>query len=184
MSGAKATTSAPPKFESMDTAPITEDVLSTVLECYSYKGCRYLIDAEYGATHDSLLANGNFTIGDSAYIRNSGHFNAAEMVICFSQLMYCALAQGTANKDISAFHGWSIDDYYKIQLPGILIKSTSSVFRRPINPRQFSARFQARDFRIIERTCRYLQFQSTIKFWDKEGGAATSEYEIAVLDIP
>ncbi|SKV74403.1 Probable fatty acyl CoA thioesterase type III FcoT [Mycobacteroides abscessus subsp. abscessus] len=79
---------------------------------------------------------------------------------------------------------WSIDDYCENQLASMLIKSTSSRFRRLVNPRQFSARLQARDFHIVDRSWRYLQFHSTIEFWDQDGGSAAGEFDIAVLNIP
>lgn len=39
-----------------DTAPIEEHLLVKVLEPYAYKNCRYLIDASYKATANSVLA--------------------------------------------------------------------------------------------------------------------------------
>lgn len=40
---------------SSGTVPIAEELLARVLEPYSCKGCRYLIDAQYSATEDSVL---------------------------------------------------------------------------------------------------------------------------------
>lgn len=79
---------------SSGTVPIAEELLARVLEPYSCKGCRYLIDAQYSATEDSVLAYGNFTIGESAYIRSTGHFNAVELILCFNQLAYSAFCSG------------------------------------------------------------------------------------------
>ncbi|MBL1368265.1 hypothetical protein JL858_18920, partial [Acinetobacter baumannii] len=45
-------------------------------------------------------------------------------------------------------------------------------------------RLQARDFHIVDRSWRYLQFHSTIEFWDQDGGSAAGEFDIAVLNIP
>ncbi len=36
--------------------PRSQELLARVLEPYSCKGCRYLIDAQYSATEDSVLA--------------------------------------------------------------------------------------------------------------------------------
>ncbi|KLO32565.1 FcoT family thioesterase [Mycobacterium haemophilum] len=170
--------------ESADAFPMAEDLLGRVLEPYSYKGCRYLIDAQYRATADSVLAYGNFGIGESAYIRGTGHFNAVEMVLCFNQLGYSAYAQGVVNNDIAALRGWSIADYCRNQLSSILIKSTSSRFKKLINPQKFSACLHVHDLRIVERTWRYLQLSNTIEFWDDNGGSATGEFEVAILNIP
>lgn len=184
MSHADSIPSAQTGVKSTDTVPIAEDLLSTVLEPYSYKGCRYLINAECKSTADSVLAYGNFRIDESAYIRGTGHFNAVELLLCFNQLAYSAFAQGVVNEDISVLRGWSIAHYCKHQLSGMLIKSTSSLFKRPINPQKFSARLVSQDFQIVERTSRYLLLPSTIEFWDENGGAATGEVELVALNIP
>ncbi|KAA1250462.1 hypothetical protein F0Q45_09595 [Mycobacterium simiae] len=172
------------EVESAPTVPIAEDVLSKVLEPYSYKGCRYLIDAESKSNANSVVAYGNFKINESAYIRSTGHFNAVELILCFNQLAYSAFAPAVINDDIPAFHGWSISDYCHHQLSSMLIKSTSSRFRKPINPQKFSARLQSQDFQIIERSLRYLLVPCAIEFWDETGGAASGEFELAVFNIP
>lgn len=184
MSHTDVTPSAQSAVESMATVPIAEDLLARILEPYSYKGCRYLIDAEFKAANDAVLAYGNFRIDDSAYIRSTGHFNAVELILCFNQLAYCAFAQGVVNDDISAFRGWSIADYCEHQLSSMLIKSASSRFRRPINPRAFSARLLCQDLRIVDQKSRYLLVPSTVEFWDEDGGAASGEVELVALNIP
>ncbi|MEE6177658.1 FcoT family thioesterase [Mycobacterium sp. 050134] len=184
MSTAEVTPSAPTESEYGETARISEDLLARVLEPYAYKGCRYLIDAEYRATANSVLAYGTFRIAESAYIRSTGHFNAAELILCFNQLAYCAFAPAILNEQIPALRGWSIADYFDNQLPSMLIKNASSRFRKPINAESFSARLLCKDFRVIERTLRYLLVPCVIEFWDGIGGAAYGEVELAVLNIP
>lgn len=123
---------------SSGTVPIAEELLARVLEPYSCKGCRYLIDAQYSATEDSVLAYGNFTIGESAYIRSTGHFNAVELILCFNQLAYSAFAPAVLNEEIRVLRGWSIDDYCQHQLSSMLIRKASSRFRKPLNPQKLS----------------------------------------------
>ncbi|BDB41157.1 MULTISPECIES: FcoT family thioesterase [Mycobacterium] len=170
--------------ESAVTAPIPEDLLVRVLEPYSYKGCRYLLDAEYQATADSVYAVGNFRIEESAYIRSTGHFNAAELILCFNQLAYSAFAPAILNEEIPVLRGWSISDYFDLQLPSMLIKNTASRFRRPINAQKFSARLLCQNFKVIDRTLRYLSVPCAIEFWDEYGGSASGEVELAALNIP
>lgn len=184
MSHADLASSVQRVAKSTDAVPIAQDLLSRVLEPYAYKGCRYLIDAQYSATADSVVVYGNFGIDESSYIRGTGHFNAVELVLCFNQLGYSAYAQGVVTKDISALRGWSIEDYCRNQLSSVLIKNTSSRFRKLINPQRFSARLHVHDLRIVERTWRYLQLSNTIEFWDDNGGSATGEFEVAILNIP
>lgn len=166
------------------TAPISEDVLAKVLEPYSYKGCRYLLDAESRASQDSVLADGNFRIAESAYIRSTGHFNAVELVLCFNQLAYSAFASAIADGVIPAFWGWTLDDYCKHQLASMFIRTSSARFKRPINAEKFSGRLRCQDFQIIERTVRYLRVPCAIEFWDEHGGRAYGEFELAALNIP
>lgn len=170
--------------ELIDTAPIPEDLLSKVLEPYAYKGCRYLIDGHYQATEDSVLAYGTFSIDEPAYIRATGHFNAVELVMCFNQLAYSAFAPAIVNEEIPQLRGWSIADYFDLQLPSMLIKNTKSRFKRPINAKKFYARLLCKDFQVVERTFRYLSVPCAIEFWDDEGGYATGEVELAALNIP
>ncbi|MCX2933410.1 hypothetical protein ORI20_24365 [Mycobacterium sp. CVI_P3] len=173
-----------PVDEPATTTAIPEDLLVRVLEPYSYKGCRYLLDAQYRATEDSVLAFGNFCIPESAYIRSTGHFNAVELLLCFNQLAYSAFAPAIINEEIPVLVGWSIEDYFDYQLPSMLIKTNSSRFRRPINAHNFSARLLCKDFEVVERSWRYLRVPCLIEFWDSDGGAASGEVELAVLNIP
>ncbi|MCV7199179.1 FcoT family thioesterase [Mycobacterium angelicum] len=184
MSTTDLTESTPVVLDSAETAPITEELLCRVLEPYSYKGSRYLLDAQYRATPDSVLAYGNFTIAESAYIRSTGHFNAAELILCFNQLAYSAFAPAILNEEIPVLRGWSIADYFDYQLPSMLIKTTATRFRRPINAQKFSARLLCKDFRVIDRALRYLLVPCAIEFWDEDGGSASGEIELAALNIP
>ncbi|MDT5137017.1 MAG: hypothetical protein QOD58_1279 [Mycobacterium sp.] len=166
------------------TAPIEENLLVQVLEPYAYKGCRYVLDASYKATEDSVLAYGNFSIDEPAYIRSTGHFNAVELIMCFNQLTYSAFAAAVLHEEIPELRGWSISDFFDLQLPSMLIKNTSSRFRRPIHAKKFSARLLCQNFEIMERSCRYLSVPCVIEFWDEFGGSATAEVELAALNIP
>lgn len=167
-----------------DAAPIAEDVLATVLEPYTYKGCRYLVEAVSQAEADSVLAQGTFTIAESAYIRSTGHFNAVELVLCFNQLAYSAFAPAIGDGIIPAFRGWGLEDYCKHQLSSMFIRTSSSRFKRPIDANKFSARLECRNFEIVQRTVRYLRVPCAIEFWDEQGGSAFGEFELAALNIP
>lgn len=184
MTAAGLTPSAYNAAESAGTVPIAEDLLARVLEPYSYKGCRYLLDAGYTATEDSVFAQGNFSIGESAYIRSTGHFNAVELLLCFNQLAYSAFAPAVINGEIAALRGWSSADYFNHQLPSMLIRTTTSRFKKPINAHKFSARLLCRDFEVIDRSWRYLKVPCAIEFFDEDGGAASGEVELAALNIP
>ncbi|MUL44670.1 hypothetical protein FZI85_18310 [Mycobacterium sp. CBMA293] len=170
--------------ESIVTEQIPEDLLARVLEPYSYKGCRYLTDAEYRATDDSMFATGNFSIPESVYIRSTGHFNAVELVLCFNQLAYSAFAPAVSRGEIEGFRGWSMADYFENQLSSMLIRSTSSRYKRQIDARKFSARLTCEGIEVVDRTWRYLKVPCVIEFYDDGGGSAFGEFELAILNIP
>lgn len=167
-----------------DLTEIDEDLLARTLEPYSARGCRYLLDASYRATDNSVFAQGNFSITHSSYIRDTGHFNGAELIICFNQLAYSAYAPAILKDEIAILRGWSIDDYFNEQLPSMLIKNTSSRFRRPINAQKFSARLLSTGLSLVERSVRYVSAPCTIEFWDEDGGSALAEIELAALNTP
>jgi len=171
-------------IDSSQTTPIAEDLLVRVLDPYEYKGCRYLIDAEYKATPDAVLATGNFSIGEPAYIKSTGHFNAAEFIMCFNQLAYSAFAPAILNEEIPVLRGWSISDYFDLQLPSMLIKNTASRFKRMIHAPKFSARLLCNNFEVVDRRVRYLSIDCAIEFWDEFGGSSSGEVELAALNIP
>jgi len=172
------------QLDTTDMVPIDADLLDRVLEPYSYKGCRYLLDADYKATETTVFSVGTFAIGESAYIRSTGHFNAAELTICFNQIAYSAFAPPILNEQIPEFRGWSIEDYFDHQLPSMLIKNMSARFRRPVNAQQFSARLLCTGFEVVQRSFRYLKVPCAIEFWDEHGGFASAEVELAALNIP
>lgn len=164
--------------------PIPEDLLARVLEPYSYKGCRYLDDAQYSATGDSMYATGRFSIPEPVYIRSTGHFNAVELVLCFNQLAYSAFAPAVHDGRIDGLRGWSLDDYFANQLSSMLIRGTSSRYKRQINAQKFAGRLICEGIEVVERSWRYLKVPCSIEFYDDDGGSAFGEFELAVLNIP
>lgn len=184
MSTADITARELAQVEASVLSPIAEDLLVKVLDPYTFKDSRYLLNARYKATETSVLAYGSFRIDESSYIRGTGHFNAAEMLICFNQLAYSAFAPAIVNEEIPELRGWSIEDYFNYQLPSMLIKTASSRFRRPIDAGNFHARLICQDFEVVERTWRYLNVPCAIEFWDDAGGSASGQVELAALNIP
>lgn len=184
MSTADITPAELAEIEASEMVSIDEDLILEVLDPYQYKNSRYLLDAQYRATENSVLAYGNFSIDESSYIRSTGHFNAAEFLICFNQLAYSAFAPAIVNEQIPVLVGWSIEDYFDYQLPSMLIKTAATRFRRPINAQRFHARLICEDFEIMHRSVRYLKIPCSIEFWDADGGSASGQIELAALNIP
>ncbi|BBY33245.1 hypothetical protein BST33_11140 [Mycolicibacter minnesotensis] len=165
-------------------APIPENILEQVLEPYSYKGCRYLRDATVEVANGNVLAEGSFSIGESAYIRSTGHFNAVELVLAFNQLAYSAFGPVIGDGMLPFFDGWTFEDYLKHQLASMFIRTSSSRFRRPIDATNFFGRLHCTNLEVVERSVRYLRVPCAIEFWDEHGGSASGEFELAALNIP
>ncbi len=92
-----------------------------MLEPYSCKGCRYLIDAQYSATEDSVLPMATSRSVSPPIFEASGTTRRTS-ILCFNQLAYSAFAPAVLNEEIRVLRGWSIDDYCQHQLSSMLIR--------------------------------------------------------------
>ncbi|AHI01057.1 FcoT family thioesterase [Kutzneria viridogrisea] len=154
-------------------------LLERVLLPYK-QDCSYLRSAEITVESGLATGRGRFEIPQSCYIEDTGHFNSVEFNICYNQLVYYVMASAVRDRLMPAFTSWTLQDYWDRQLPNILITSLSSKFKRPIDPRSFSGevgftRITQRSLLIAETACR---------FWDDNGGQASGEITLAILNPP
>src|SRR5687768_11786581 len=100
-------------------------MLDRVLTPYK-PSCRYLKTAMVGreaarrqTDGGSVLASlfGRFVLPESCYITATGHFNSVEFNICYNQLAYGLIAACVADKLLPVFSDWTLDDFYRKQLP-------------------------------------------------------------------
>ena len=127
---------------------MTHDVLlERVLTPYK-DHCKYLRSAVVTDTAGRASARCEFEIPESCYIDDTGHLNSVEVNICFNQMMYYLVAKSVQDGLGTGFESWTLDDFWKRQLPDILIARFSSNFRRPVNPRAFSGEME---FRSVTR---------------------------------
>jgi (3R)-3-[(carboxylmethyl)amino]fatty acid synthase len=96
--------------------------------------------------HDLVTIEGKFSIPDSCYIDNTGHFNAVEFNICYNQLAYVLFAkcirEGILQKLVPDWDekvNMSFDSFIEHQLSSMLIVKIEGNFVRPINSEAFSA---------------------------------------------
>ena len=72
-----------------------------------------------------VTGTGRFSISQSCYIDDTGHFNAVEFNICFNQLAYVVFGKcieaGLLHQLWSERTNVSVDDYKEDQLPSMLI---------------------------------------------------------------
>lgn len=155
-------------------------MIAEVLSCYK-PHCRYLTVAAL----DGRRATGSFAIPESCYIDDTGHLNAVEVNICYNQLLYATIATFVRDGTEPAFPGWTMAEFWRRRLPGILIARIASEFHRPIDPRSFHGEL------TVDRVIRVprgpdapvvVSVDTTFRFFDEHGGAASGTARVAMMD--
>ncbi|MEV7866698.1 FcoT family thioesterase [Streptomyces sp. NPDC088124] len=162
-----------------------EKLLARVLAPYK-KHCVYLRAATV-TTHDgNASAECEFVIPESCYIDDTGHLNSVEVNICYNQMMYYLVAKCVKEGMPAGFETWTLEDFWKRQLPDILIARFSSSFRRPVNPRSFAGEmeFQSVTRRAPGRGAPFLHAQTSFRYWDTDGGRCDGQATLAFVNIP
>lgn len=159
-------------------------LLNQCLDPYRAKGAIYLRTVDFTHGDEGLMSRGTFAIDESCYIDDTGHFNAAEFIMCYNQLMYATLAVAVDTGVYPELEGWTLQDYWERQLPNVLIQEFWSRYSRPINARSFRGAFRidAVDHSRIERGI--LKFETSVEFEDDGGGRARGTVLLALTDIP
>jgi hypothetical protein len=135
---------------------ISDTFVAEILKPYR-PNAKYLKSAEITRVSDEALydstskeslitAVGRFSIPESCYIDDTGHFNAVEFNICFNQLAYVLFGKsvevGVLQKiwPVSANYLSSFTEYKKHQLPAMLIVRIDGVrFFKPMKSGDFRA---------------------------------------------
>ncbi|MEU6018370.1 FcoT family thioesterase [Streptomyces sp. NPDC047515] len=165
-----------------------EQLLARVLQPYK-DHCKYLKSARVtaeGTAGTGVTAHCTFEIPESCYIDDTGHLNAVEITICYNQMMYYTVAAAIQWGILEAFEGWTMDDFWKRQLPDILIARFASKFRRPVTPRSFSG---AIEFRSVQHrspggAAPLLIAETAYRYHDAEGGRCDGEATLAFTGLP
>lgn len=149
--------------------------------------CRYLLQAEVSpsADHpDQVVARCELSIPESCYIDDTGHFNSVEFNICYNQMVYYAIAKTVQHGLLPSLAGWTLDDFWRKQLPDILITRFESCFRKPVNPRRFHGEVVLTRGRYSGGAQPMLLLRTTCRFWDDEGGHCDGHIMLALLNVP
>ena len=113
--------------------PTDEELLARALRPYK-QNCRYLkamtISVDDSDSHVQGLAE--LAIGESCYIDDTGHLNAVEVNIAYNQMLYYLIATSVRQRLVGVFADWSMAEFWRRQLPDILITRLLTRFRRPI----------------------------------------------------
>jgi hypothetical protein len=162
-------------------ANISKDFIDDILKPYR-KHAQYLKSAELTHFQDKcscatkgkdtglITAKGRFSIPESCYIDDTGHFNAVEFNICFNQLAYVAFGkclEANILKNLR-LEGASVSfgDFKRHQLANMLIVSIESRYYKMLKSDDFTAELTIN--RISASAGAYFVFTS-ITFADAEG---------------
>lgn len=144
--------------------------------------CRYLLraTAKRGASGAPLLeAEGDFSIAESCYIADTGHFNAVEFNICYNQLAYYLLAEIIQNGWVPSLSNWEMSDFRQRQLPGCLILQFHSSFHKPLDARFFKGKIEVTRVAVKQGT---VFMKTFCEFEDVHGASCKGEAFIAILN--
>lgn len=162
-----------------------EDLLARVLGPYK-DHCKYLKSAHVTADAGLAAARCEFAVPESCYIDDTGHLNAVEVNIAYNQMMYYLVAKSVKEGLLTGFETWTLDDFWRHQLPDILIARFAGSFRRPIDPRVFSGEME---FRSVARRAPaggapFLHAATAYRYWDAHGGRCDGEATLAIVNVP
>ncbi|MBZ6282252.1 (2E)-enoyl-ACP glycyltransferase [Streptomyces olivaceus] len=165
--------------------PTDEELLARVLEPYK-PHCKYLKSAETTAAGGLAAARCAFTIAESCYIDDTGHLNSVEANIAYNQMMYYLVAKSVKEGLLTGFEDWTLDDFWRHQLPDILIARLASHFRRPVDPRAFTGELE---FRSVTRRAPgggspFLHARTAFRYQDAHRGRCDGEATLAFVNIP
>ncbi|MBV9023635.1 MAG: FcoT family thioesterase [Streptomycetaceae bacterium] len=165
--------------------PTDEDLLARVLMPYK-EHCTYLRTAVITPHPEQASARCEFAIPESCYIDDTGHLNSVEVNICYNQMMYYLVAKSVKEGLLAGFRNWTLDDFWRHQLPDILIARFASNFRRPVNPRSF---FGEMTFLSVTRRAPgggkpFLLVETSYRYWDADGGRCDGEATLAFVNVP
>ncbi len=125
------------------------------------------------------FVQGEFSIPESCYIADTGHFNAVEFNICFNQVCYVAIAYLIQNNLAEAMEGWDLENYKRRQLSDFLIAKYSSAFKKPIDPRNFQGTLSIKK---CNARGNLIMMKTSCAFYDNNEGWAEGDVTIAILN--
>jgi hypothetical protein len=169
------------EHENLALTDIDAGFVKRVLKPYR-DNCCYLKKAYFqmqeGLGVQGMLMNGEFSIPDSCYIDDTGHFNAVEYNICYNQIAYVHLGHCIKNGLIPELSDFDVDTFFEKQLSNFLIANLSSSFQSLLNAKHFYGTF---GIHMMKKTSRCTFIKTYCHFHDDEIGKSKGEITLAVL---
>jgi FcoT-like thioesterase domain len=170
---------------------VNQNLLDRFLEPYK-EDCKYLKKAQFQYLepnslldkskneHQSLwLIKADFSIPESCYIVNTGHFNSVEFNICYNQLFYVMIAYLLEKKLLDVMKDWDLETYKRRQLSDFLIAKFSSTFKKPINSNDFQGILSIKKYSARSNL---IMLKTSCTFCDRNDGWSEGDVTIAILN--
>ncbi|MEM1391804.1 MAG: FcoT family thioesterase [Cyanobacteria bacterium P01_H01_bin.150] len=170
---------------------VSQELLNTFLQPYK-EDCKYLKKAQFqqpalsentknaGNNKPGLwLMKGEFSIPDSCYIDDTGHFNSVEFNICYNQIIYILIAYLIKNKLLEPMNDWTLEEYKHRQLSDFLIVKFSSTFKKPINSNHFQGTLSINKVSVRGDL---IMLKTSCAYYDDNGGWSEGDVTIAILN--
>jgi hypothetical protein len=134
-----------------------------------------------GSDQKLVVGKGRFSIPESCYIDDTGHFNAVEFNICYNQLAYVLFAgcidAGLMHKvRAGEVEIPSMMEFKRHQLPAMMIVSLESRYFKQLNSKDFTAELTISKISAVGNA---WFFFTTITFSDSEGVKAKGSVTLA-----
>jgi hypothetical protein len=171
--------------------PIEADFISEILSPYRSHS-RYLKDARIldfrdksnegpAAATGLITAEGRFSIDESCYIEDTGHFNAVEFNICYNQLAYVMFGKCVAEGLMKRLRCEQVDvptfsEFKRHQLPNMVIVNIESRYYRQLDARSFTGTLRLDRISPVGGA---WFFFTTMTFADREGVKAKGSVVLA-----
>ncbi|HEX3872086.1 MAG TPA: FcoT family thioesterase [Pirellulales bacterium] len=128
-----------------------------------------------------VTGRGRFTIPESCYIDDTGHFNAVEFNICYNQLAYVLFAKCIEARLMHRLRNHDFDvmslvEFKKRQLPAMVIVSLESRYYNLLNSMDFTAELTINKMTPVGSA---WFFFTSITFADHEGIKAKGSVVLA-----
>jgi hypothetical protein len=169
---------------------VSEELRRRVLEAY-LPNARYVHRARLTQAGDGtrpqlerpeswLRLDGSCGFQAPCYIAATGHLNAVEANITFNQLLYLLLAEVVRTGALAELRHWTLDDFFKAQLPDVLIADYHARFARPMRSQQYDGWLAIASARP-RPSRKMLLLDTRAELHDPDGGRCAIDATIALV---
>ncbi len=157
---------------------ITPGIVDSMLENY-FPHARYLTDPHYSVKGGCPSIYDNLRIEESCYCNKTGHFNAAEFILCANQLGFVLFSEAIERGDVPEMGLDNFEEFQRLRLGNIYITGVKDMkFRRAIDSKRFRG-----DVHIARRKPMRgnIFYKLDVNFSDSSGGKAHGLIDVVAV---